>query len=124
MEIGFSINEDDVKQKGLKGSDAFIAIDNCFQLAFRMGPIWELIEEIFNTWDNIGIKNQKVNKIKVVAWSSGQGGPDIKNLSEDMTITPWRALQGVNDEKIISTILSHVNSGDLSMEEMCNEFET
>ena len=74
-------------------------------------------------WDNIGIKNQKVKKIKVVAWSSGQGGPDVKNLPEDMTITPWRALQAVNDETLISTILSRVKSGELSMEEMCNEFE-
>ena len=61
MEIGFLIKEDDVKHKGLKGSDAFKAVDNYFQLEFRMGPIWDLIEEIFNMWDNIGIKNQKAN---------------------------------------------------------------
>ena len=40
-----------------------------------------------------------------------------------MTITPWRALQGVKDETLISTILSHVKLGELSMDEMCNEFE-
>ena len=32
-------------------------------------------------------------------------------------------LQGVNDETLISTILSSVKLGELSMEEMCNEFE-
>ena len=69
MEIGFPIKEDDVKQKGLKGSDAFRAIDNYFQLAFKMGEIWDLIEEIFSMWDNIGIKKQKVKKIKAVSWS-------------------------------------------------------
>ena len=42
MEIGFSIKEDDVKQKGLKGSDSFRAVDNYFQLEFRMGPICSL----------------------------------------------------------------------------------
>ena len=42
MEIGFSIKEDDVKQKGLEGSDSFRAIDNYFQLEFRMGPICNL----------------------------------------------------------------------------------
>ena len=78
-----------------------------------MGPIWDLIEDIFNMWDNIGIKNQKVKKIKVAAWSSGQGGPGVKNLPEDMT----------KDETLISTIFSCVNSGELSMEEICNEFE-
>ena len=74
-------------------------------------------------WDNTGITNQKVKKIKAAAWSSGQGGPNVKNFPEDMTITPWRELQGVKDETLISTILSHVKSGELSMDEMCNEFE-
>ena len=87
-----------------------------------MGSIWNLIEEIFNMWDNIGIKNQKVKKIKATAWSSGHEGPGIKNFPEDMTITTWRELQGVNDETLISTILSHVKSSELSMEDMCNEF--
>ena len=67
-----------MKQKGLKGSDAFIFVYNHFQLEFRMGPIWDLIEEIFNMWDNIGIKNQKVKKIKAVALSSGQEGHNAR----------------------------------------------
>ena len=74
-------------------------------------------------WGNIGIKNQKVNKIKEATWNSCEGGPGVKNFLEYMTITLWRALQGVKDETLISTILSCVNSGELSMEEMCNEFE-
>ena len=111
-----------MKQKGLKGSDAFRVVDNYFQLAFRMGPIWDLIDNIFNTWENIGIKNQKLKKINASAWSSGQGGPGVKNFLEDMTITPWRELQGVKDETLISTFLSRVKSGELSMEKMCNEF--
>ena len=40
-----------------------------------------------------------------------------------MTITPWRIMQGVKDETLIATILSRVNSGELSMEEMCSELE-
>jgi len=64
-----------------------------------------------------------VKKAKVVPWSGGKTGPDVKNLPEDMTITPWRTMQGVKDETLIATILSRVKSGELSMEEMCNEFE-
>ena len=123
MEIGFPIIEDDVKQKGLKGNYAFRVVDNYFQLEFRMGPIWDLIEQIFNMWDNIGIKIQKVKKIKAVAWSSGQGGLGVKNFPKDVTIIPWRALQSVKDETLTSTIFLCVKSGELSMEEMCNEFE-
>jgi len=40
-----------------------------------------------------------------------------------MTITPWRSIQGVKDDKLIITILSRVRLGELSMEEMCDEFK-
>ena len=66
MEISFVIKEDNVKQRGLRGSDAFIPKYNYFLLAFRMQPIWDLIDDIFNMWESIGIKNQKVKRNKVV----------------------------------------------------------
>ena len=47
----------------------------------------------------------------------------MKQLLEDMTITPWRALQGVKDEKIVKAILSCVRSGEISLEEMSEEFQ-
>ena len=123
MEIGFPIKEDNVKHKGLKGSDAFQAADKSFWLAFIMGPIWDLIEEIFNMWDNIGIKNKKSEKSKVGPWTGGKSSPDVKEFLEDMNITPWRTMQGVKDETLLATLLSQVNSCELSMEEMCNEFD-
>ena len=49
--------------------------------------------------------------------------PDIKNIPDDMNITPWRSIQWLKDDKLIITILSHVSSGELSMEEMCEEFK-
>ena len=51
-----------MKQKNAKGSDAFRDVDGYFQLAFRVGKTWELTEDIFSMWENIGIKNQKVKK--------------------------------------------------------------
>ena len=47
----------------------------------------------------------------------------MKQLPEDMTITPWRKMQGVKDEKLVKSILAHVKLGELSMEEMCAEFQ-
>ena len=47
----------------------------------------------------------------------------MKQLPDDMTITPWRAMQGVKGEKIVKTILSRVRSGELSLEEMSEEFQ-
>lgn len=46
----------------------------------------------------------------------------MKKLSKDITITPWRTMQGVKDEKLVKSVLSRVNSGELSMDEMCAEF--
>ena len=46
----------------------------------------------------------------------------MKLLVEDMNITPWRERQGVKDEKLVKTILSHVKLGELSFEEMSEEF--
>ena len=71
MEIGFPIKDENVKYKGFKGSDAlrtvnnyfmltFRTVDNYFMLAIRMRPIWDLINEIFNMWENIDIKSQNV----------------------------------------------------------------
>ena len=79
--------------------------------------------DIFSMWDNIDIKNQRVKKIKVVPWTGGKSVHDFKNFPEDMTITHWRTMQSVKDETLIATISSRVNSGDLSMEEMCSEFD-
>jgi len=47
----------------------------------------------------------------------------MKQLLEDMTITPWRALKGVKDEKIVKEILSRVMSRELSLEAMSEEFQ-
>jgi len=47
----------------------------------------------------------------------------MKQLLEDMTITPWRAMKGVQDEKFVKTILSRVRSGELSLEELPKELQ-
>ena len=47
----------------------------------------------------------------------------MKQLPEDMTITPWRTMQSVKDDKLVKSVLARVKSGELSMEEMCAEFE-
>ena len=125
MGIGYQI-EQNTNSKGGKGnkiSDLFGGVDNIFQLAFKTGNIWKLIDEIFSMWENIGIKNQKVKKSKPLICGGSKSGPELKQLPEDMTITPQRALQGVKDEKLFKEILSRVKSGELSLYEMCEEFQ-
>ena len=57
MEIGFPLDDENAKEKNRKGSDVFRAVDNYFQLGFRIGQVCDLIDEIFTLWENISIKN-------------------------------------------------------------------
>jgi hypothetical protein len=66
MEIGFSLDDENTKEKKCKGSDIFRALDNNFQLGFITGQVWDLIDDIFTIWKNISIKNQRVKKAKRV----------------------------------------------------------
>jgi hypothetical protein len=123
MEIGFPLDDENTKGKNHKGSDIFRVVDNYFQLGFIAEHVWDLIDEIFTLWENISIKNQRVKKAKTFICGTSKTCPDIKNLPDDMTITPWRSIQEVKDDKLIITILLRVRLGELSMEEMCDEFK-
>jgi hypothetical protein len=75
-------------------------VDNYFQLGFRTGQVWDLIDEIFTLWENVSIKNQRVKKAKPLIYDTIKTGPDIQNILDDMTITPWRSIQGVQMIKL------------------------
>ena len=46
------------------------------------------MDDIFSQRENIGIENQRVKKAKPLICSTSKTDPKIKNLPEDMTITP------------------------------------
>ena len=75
------------KKKNHKGSDIFKVVDSFFQLRFRTGQVWDLIDEIFTLWENVSIKNQRVKKDKPLICGTSK--------TDDMTITPWRSIQGL-----------------------------
>lgn len=55
METGYQF-EGKINSKGGKvNSLVFRGMDNIFQLTFRTREIWELIDEIFDWWDNMSI---------------------------------------------------------------------
>lgn len=55
--------------------------------------------------------------------STSQTWPIINNFLEENNITLWRSPHGVKGETLSMTILSCVNLGILSKEEMDVEFE-
>jgi hypothetical protein len=92
MEIGFPLDDENEKEKNCKGSDVFRVVDNYFQLGFRNRQVWDLIDEVFTLWENISIKNYRVKKTKPLICGTSKTCPEIKNLPDDMTITPWRTI--------------------------------
>lgn len=92
-------------------------------LTFRTRKVWELIYDVFSMWDKIGIKNKKDKMSKPLICGNNKSGPEMKQLLEDMTIIPWRELQGLKDKKHSKAILSHVKSSELSLDEMYEEFQ-
>jgi hypothetical protein len=81
MEIEFSLDDENTKEKNHKGSNIFKVVDSCFQLGFRIGQVWDLIDEIFTLWENINIKNQRVKKAKPLICGTRKTSPDIKKYS-------------------------------------------
>ena len=80
MEICYQIEEkiNSKVGKGGKVSDLFRGVDNIFQLAFRTGDVWKLIDEIFSMWEDIAIKNQRVKKSKPLICSNNKSTPEMK----------------------------------------------
>ena len=73
------------------------------------------IQKVEKATKIVSIKNQRVKKSKPLICKNNKSAPEMKQLPDDMTITPWRAMQRIKDEKIVKTILSHVRSGELSL---------
>ncbi len=123
METSYQIEDKINSKSGKVNSNLFRGMDNIFQLTFRTREIWEQIDEIFDMQENIVIKNQKVKKSKPIICTKSKTGPEMKKLLDDMTITPWRTLQGVKNDGLFKSILCCVKLGEFSLDNMCSEFQ-
>ena len=47
----------------------------------------------------------------------------IEELAEDMKLLPWQSLQGIKDEKLLTSVLSRVAAMEFSLDEMVTEFQ-
>ncbi|MCO5606960.1 hypothetical protein L7F22_061151 [Adiantum nelumboides] len=114
----------------MKGLSSYLLIQliihlliHFFQLAFRDGDLWEHQEEIFKLWEEGKVKGQRVKLPTSAQRSRGGSEETLKPIPEDMKITPWRSMQGIQEKHIILSILARVKGGALSLDEMSKEFE-
>ena len=80
METSYQIDEKIKAKDGKMHSSIFRSMDNIFQLAIRTGEIWHLIDEIFERWENISIKNQNVRKSKSIICTNSKTRLEMKLL--------------------------------------------
>ena len=119
-EVGI-VTDDSVKSEGLRKYEPW------FQLAFRDGIVWDLQDKIFTMWESKEVKGQKIKKGKIDPQVDVKGAKGkkvdftIEEAAEDMKLTPWRALQGIKDERLIVSVLSRVISKELSLDDMVLE---
>lgn len=78
------------------------AHDNYFQLAYRIGQVWECVENIFDMWDNGEVRGQRDN----------------------MNRTQWKHLQGLDDDQIVIPVLQKVVLKIFSLRQMGLAFAT
>ena len=76
--------------------------------------------EVFKKWEACEVKGQvktsaKLKKKKATINAS-------PSLAEDMKIGEWAKMQGLHQEDLILTVLQRVIKGELTLQEMGNEF--
>mgnify|MGYP007014637481 FL=1 len=119
-EVGI-VTDDTTKSEGLRKYEPW------FQLAFRDGNVWDLQDMIFTMWENKEVKGQKIKKGKVDPHVDVKGSKGnkmdftIEEAEEEMKLTSWRALQGIKDETLLTSVLSRVIAKELSLDEMVLE---
>ncbi|CAM6086851.1 unnamed protein product [Calypogeia fissa] len=86
-----------------KDSKVLNANDNMYQLAFRLDPIWSLVRQIFEKWEEVELKGQKDKGKKKMVKTTGSG--DAVPLADDMKLTEWRHMQGLHDATLVYQVL-------------------
>ena len=79
-------------------------------------------------WERKEVKGQRSKKVKLdsqVEMKSKSRKSDfiIEELPEDMKLLPWWSLQGINDERLLVSILSRVAAKEFTLDEMVTKFQ-
>ena len=79
-------------------------------------------------WERKEIKGQRSKKAKLdpqveIKSKSRKSDLVIEELAEDMTMLPWRSLQGIKDDRLLIFVLSRVAAKEFSLDEMVTEFQ-
>ena len=85
--------------------------DSWFQLAFRLGEVWDLQDKIFSMWERKEVKGQRAKKARVdpeveIKSKTRKSDLIIEELPKDMKLLPWQSLQGIKDKRLLISVFS------------------
>ena len=97
-------------------------------LAFKTEEVWDLQDKIVSMWERKEVKGQRSKKAKVdrqVEMKSKSRKSDliIEERHDDMKLLPWWSLQGINDARLLISVLSRVVAKEFSLDEMVTKFQ-
>ena len=104
LEVGIVVDES-TKSEGLRKYDSW------FQLAFRLGEVWDLQDKIFSMWERKEVKGQRAKKARVdpeveIKSKTRKSDLIIEELPEVMKLLPWQSLQGIKDKRLLISVFS------------------
>ena len=90
LEVGMAVDES-------TGSERLRKYDSWFQLAFRIGEVWDLQDKIFSMWERKKVKGHQLKKAKLdphveIKSKACKSDLIIEELPEYMNLLPWRSL--------------------------------
>ena len=106
--------------------DTLCKYDHMFQIAFRVGEIWDLQNQIFDMWNRFEVLGQKKQASPVKPKGKKPVRPNVralKKVSGDLNIGHWRALQGLPNLEAVKRLLTRVVNRVISLEQMYHEGE-
>ena len=122
-------NEIMLPKWGINSDDAVLqAQDNLFQLAYREGAVWDLVERICRMHEKGELKDQGVKRKKEKVPKKAQSKPGYKEAPEsleipEMKIGEWQKMQGIADDRILIPLLTRVAACEISLSFACDEFD-
>jgi hypothetical protein len=81
------------------------------------------VVEIMRLWKQCEIEGQKIKKVPKTKKANESLKSNAKDPTDDMKVIEWKSMQPLKDLEVITSVLQCVILGELSLQEMGQEFK-
>jgi hypothetical protein len=79
--------------------------------------------KIMRHWKQCEIKGQKIKKVYKTKKANESLESNAKDPTDDIKLTEWKSIQPLKDPEVVTLVLQRVILGELSLQEMGQEFK-